>query len=77
MTAKHSVAAATFHGLIAVALWATLAALSTYAGPIPPFQLNAMTFLSQTFPVLSHVPWPDSIRRCRDWGRKLRFAAAN
>lgn len=31
-------------GLAAVALWALLAALTTYAGSIPPFQLTAMTF---------------------------------
>lgn len=36
--------AATLQGLVAVLLWAALAALTTYAGPIPPFQLAAMTF---------------------------------
>ena len=36
--------AATLQGLVAVLLWAGLAALTTYAGAIPPFQLNAMTF---------------------------------
>jgi drug/metabolite transporter (DMT)-like permease len=36
--------AATVQGLGAVLLWALLAALTTYAGPIPPFQLAAMTF---------------------------------
>jgi drug/metabolite transporter (DMT)-like permease len=37
-------AAATLQGLVAVLLWAALAALTTYAGPVPPFQLAAMTF---------------------------------
>jgi drug/metabolite transporter (DMT)-like permease len=36
--------AATLHGLVAVLLWASLAALTTYAGAIPPLQLAAMTF---------------------------------
>jgi drug/metabolite transporter (DMT)-like permease len=36
--------AATAQGFVAVLLWAALAALTTYAGAIPPFQLNAMTF---------------------------------
>ncbi len=35
---------ATLQGLVAVGLWAALAALTSYAGPIPPFQLAAMTF---------------------------------
>jgi len=35
---------ATAFGLIAVLLWAALAALTTLAGPTPPFQLAAMTF---------------------------------
>jgi drug/metabolite transporter (DMT)-like permease len=34
----------TFLGLGAIALWAALAALTAYAGRIPPFQLSAMTF---------------------------------
>jgi drug/metabolite transporter (DMT)-like permease len=37
-------AAATVQGLVAVLLWAILAALTTYAGAIPPFQMAAMTF---------------------------------
>ena len=36
---------ATLIGFIAIATWAFLALLSTLAGPIPPFQLAAMTFL--------------------------------
>ena len=44
MTAKHTGKASTVHGLIAVVLWAAWAALSSYAGPVPPFQLSAMTF---------------------------------
>lgn len=35
---------ATVLGLGAVALWAVLAALTALAGPVPPFQLAAMTF---------------------------------
>ena len=35
---------ATGLGLVAVPLWAALAALTALAGPIPPFQLAAMTF---------------------------------
>ncbi|MDX2155551.1 MAG: EamA family transporter, partial [Hyphomicrobiaceae bacterium] len=35
---------ATLLGLGAVLLWAGLAALTTLAGPVPPFQLAAMTF---------------------------------
>jgi len=31
-------------GLAAVLLWGALAALTAYAGPVPPFQLAAMTF---------------------------------
>ena len=31
-------------GLAAICLWGSLAALSVLAGPIPPFQMVAMTF---------------------------------
>jgi drug/metabolite transporter (DMT)-like permease len=34
----------TLQGLGAVLLWGALAALTTYAGPVPPFQLAAITF---------------------------------
>ncbi len=44
LAGNRSTSTATAQGLIAVALWAILAALTTYAGPIPPFQLSAMTF---------------------------------
>lgn len=37
-------ARATLVGLGAIGLWAALASLTVYAGPIPPFQLLAMTF---------------------------------
>lgn len=37
-------ATATMQGLVAVLLWAGLAALTALAGPVPPFQLAAMTF---------------------------------
>ena len=36
---------ATLIGFVAIVTWAFLALLSTLAGPIPPFQLAAMTFL--------------------------------
>ncbi|HEX4768067.1 MAG TPA: DMT family transporter [Lichenihabitans sp.] len=36
---------ATLIAFVAIATWAFLALLSTLAGPIPPFQLAAMTFL--------------------------------
>jgi drug/metabolite transporter (DMT)-like permease len=35
---------ATLIGAVAIALWATLALLTTASGPVPPFQLVAMTF---------------------------------
>jgi drug/metabolite transporter (DMT)-like permease len=37
-------ARATLAGLAAIVLWAALALLTTIAGPIPPFQMVAMTF---------------------------------
>jgi drug/metabolite transporter (DMT)-like permease len=40
MTERNS----TLQGFGAVLLWAALAALTTYAGPVPPFQLAAITF---------------------------------
>jgi drug/metabolite transporter (DMT)-like permease len=43
----HSMAA-TRLGVAAIALWAILASLTTLAGPIPPFQLTAMTFVIGT-----------------------------
>lgn len=41
---RRSARVATLLGLGAVALWAVLAALTTLAGAIPPFQLAAITF---------------------------------
>jgi drug/metabolite transporter (DMT)-like permease len=35
---------ATLIGAVAIVLWATLALLTTASGPVPPFQLVAMTF---------------------------------
>ncbi len=44
-TTPRSIAArATLQGLLAVALWAALAALTALASPVPPFQLAALTF---------------------------------
>ncbi len=61
---------ATVLGLGAVALWASLAALTAFAGPMPPFQLTAMTFAigslvgvawarvrGEPLRVLVSVPW--------------------
>ncbi|MEZ5850943.1 MAG: EamA family transporter [Hyphomicrobiaceae bacterium] len=47
-------AAATVLGFCAILLWAALAALTTVAGPIPPFQMSAMTFAVGT---LAGVMW--------------------
>ncbi|MEQ1614585.1 MAG: EamA family transporter [Hyphomicrobiaceae bacterium] len=44
MTIENSTTAATLQGLVAVLLWAALAALTTYASAVPPFQLAVMTF---------------------------------
>jgi drug/metabolite transporter (DMT)-like permease len=61
----------TLQGFGAVLLWAGLAALTTAAGPVPPFQLAAMTFAigagvgvayaaitGQALSALWSVPWP-------------------
>jgi drug/metabolite transporter (DMT)-like permease len=60
----------TLQGFGAVLLWGALAALTTYAGPVPPFQLAAMTFAmgalvgvayaaitGQSLAGLKSVPW--------------------
>ena len=39
---------ATLVGCGALALWSALALLTTAAGPIPPFQMTAMTFAIAT-----------------------------
>lgn len=44
-TGRSSPKTATLIGFIAILMWAFLALLSTASGPIPPFQLTAMTFL--------------------------------
>lgn len=60
---------ATFIGFIAVALWALLALFTVATAPVPPFQLNAMTFtiggavglvwlgVTGSFGVLWRVSW--------------------
>ncbi|MDJ0755635.1 MAG: hypothetical protein QNJ45_19065, partial [Ardenticatenaceae bacterium] len=61
---------ATGIGSTAIIMWATLAALTVYAGTIPPFQLTAMTFalafgigliwwITKGTPILSQLklPW--------------------
>ena len=52
-------ARSTLLGLGAVLLWASLAGLTALAGPIPPFQLSAMTF---TIGALVGVAWA-AVRR--------------
>lgn len=60
----------TLQGFGAVLLWGALAALTTYAGPVPPFQLAAITFTigaavgvayaamtRQSLAGLKSVPW--------------------
>jgi drug/metabolite transporter (DMT)-like permease len=62
--------ATTLQGFGAVLLWGALAALTTYAGPVPPFQLAAITFAfgamvgvayaaltGQSLAGLKSVPW--------------------
>ena len=44
MTSRLAVRRATAVGTLAILMWATLALLTTAAGPIPPFQLVAMSF---------------------------------
>lgn len=64
-------ARATLQGFVAIALWSSLATLTAVAGPIPPFQLAAMTFAigaltglihahlgSEHLPPLAAVPAP-------------------
>ncbi len=46
---------ATLQGLVAVLLWGALAALTAFAGPIPPFQLAAMTFAIGTIVGLAYA----------------------
>lgn len=41
---SHSAGAALLQGFAAIVLWASLASLTALAGPIPPFQLAAVTF---------------------------------
>jgi drug/metabolite transporter (DMT)-like permease len=47
--------AATRLGVAAIALWAILASLTALAGPVPPFQLSAMTFALGTLMGLVHA----------------------
>ncbi len=56
----------TLIGFIAILTWAVLALLSTIAGPIPPFQLAAMTFfLGGMVGVVSWLFRPGAIRALR------------
>lgn len=43
----------TLQGLVAIVLWASLASLTALAGPVPPFQLAAMTFGAGTLACLA------------------------
>jgi drug/metabolite transporter (DMT)-like permease len=69
-SAATSERANTLQGFGAVLLWGALAALTTYAGPVPPFQLAAITFAigamvgvayasltGQSLNQLRSVPW--------------------
>jgi drug/metabolite transporter (DMT)-like permease len=69
-SAAASERANTLQGFGAVLLWGGLAALTTYAGPVPPFQLAAITFAigamvgvayasatGQSLSQLKSVPW--------------------
>lgn len=48
MTTPTATWAATFQGLAAILLWATLASLGALSGDVPPFQLTAMSFVLAT-----------------------------
>jgi drug/metabolite transporter (DMT)-like permease len=52
---RTSTMAATRLGIAAIGLWASLASLTTLAGPIPPFQLSAMTFVLGTLVGLGYA----------------------
>lgn len=62
-TARLATRRATLIGCGAVALWALLALLTTAAGPIPPFQMTAMTFAIAALLALGKWLWfGESIR---------------
>ncbi|MBI3198529.1 MAG: EamA family transporter [Rhodospirillales bacterium] len=57
-------------GLVAICLWGSLAALSVLAGPIPPFQMVAMTFA-----IGASIGVVRARRRGVDWVRLVRWPA--
>jgi drug/metabolite transporter (DMT)-like permease len=62
----HSPKTATLIGFTAILMWAFLALLSTAAGPIPPFQLTAMSFfLGGMTGVISWIWRPRAITSLR------------
>jgi drug/metabolite transporter (DMT)-like permease len=57
---------ATLIGFTAVLMWALLALLSAAAGPVPPFQLTAMTFLIGTLAIVCTWPFrPGALSRLK------------
>ena len=67
---------ATLVGCGALALWSALALLTTAAGPIPPFQMTAMTFAIATALALAkwrlRGEWPHEPGLSRSIARVLR-----
>lgn len=61
-------------GLGAIALWGALAALSVLAGPIPPFQMVAMTFAIGAASGIARIQWRDR-RRGTVWSALVRWPA--
>ncbi len=56
-TPRRETTSATTMGFAAIVLWAALAALTTVAGPVPPFQMSAMTFALGTLAGAVWVRW--------------------
>src|SRR5476651_2004690 len=54
-------------GMGAIALWGALATLSVLAGPIPPFQMVAMTFAIATAIGITRARWRGVVGRGVGW----------
>ena len=63
--------AATAIGFLAIAMWATLAALSVRSGRVPPFQLTAITFLIGG--LVGVASWPFRLGAARAWRQDLKI----
>ena len=63
--------AATAIGFLAIAMWATLAALSVIACQVPPFQLTAITFLIGGF--IGVASWPFRLGAAQAWRQDLKI----